>query len=178
MKRIINAIRDFLYNITDYGLIIAVIVIMVAILAWRFNLLFNKDIEKEVIADGADIIQIDDEHDSTSNLNDNTDEIDDEKPEVSDNEDTEEPDNTDTKEPDDTEGNNVSDVIATIEIPEGSFPSSIGDILVNSNLINNKNEFLNRSVELGLDTRLRSGTFEIAVGTSLDNIIKIIANAN
>lgn len=180
MKKIINAIRDFLYNITDYGLIIAVIVIMVAILAWRFNLLFNKDIEKEIIADGADIIQMDDEeHDSTSNLNDNNDEINDEKPEDSDNADTEEPDNTDEKEPDsDTESNNVSDVIATIEIPEGSFPSSIGDILVNSNLINSKNEFLNRSVELGLDTRLRSGTFEIAVGTSLDNIIKIIANAN
>ncbi|MDF2677907.1 MAG: hypothetical protein K0Q97_2241, partial [Bacillota bacterium] len=50
MKKIINAIKDFLYNITDYGLIITVVVIMIAVLAWRFDILFNKGIEKEAIA--------------------------------------------------------------------------------------------------------------------------------
>ena len=48
MKRIINAIRDFIYNITDYGLIITVIVVMTVILVWRFDLLFSRGIEKEI----------------------------------------------------------------------------------------------------------------------------------
>ena len=161
MKKLINALRDFLYNITDYGLIITVIVVMTLILGWRFDILFNRGIEKEVIADLPQIIQ---------NQN---------KPDAE----------TDPSTPDNTEnpGQNVdsppketpsqSGLIATIDIPYGSFPSSIGEILVNSNLRTDTNEFLNRSVELGLDTKLRSGTYNIEVGTSLDDIIKTIANA-
>lgn len=152
MKRIINAIRDFLYNITDYGLIISVIVIMVVILGWRFDILFNRGIDKEVIEDLPVIVEQDDENAPKES----------EKPQES------------KEEPSEQGGNGL---IATVTIPAGSFPSAIGDILVSSNLIEDKTEFLNRSVELGLDTRLRSGTYEFEVGTSLDNIIKTIANA-
>lgn len=159
MKKIINAIRDFLYNITDYGLIITVLVIMVVILGWRFDILFNRGIEKPVIAELPEMIVPDDD------VN---------EPEDSDPDNPEGPVQTD-EEPSDNEVG--SGLIATVNIPDGSFPSKIGDILINSNLIDDKDEFLNRSVALGLDTKLRSGTFEIEVGTSLDNIIKIIANA-
>lgn len=164
MKKIIDAIKDFLYNITDYGLIITVILIMAVILSWRFDILFNRGIEKEVIedlpeiiADKDDPIIIDPDDDS-------------EEPGETDN-----PDNP-PNDPTDNQGGNG--LIATVNIPDGSFPSAIGDILITSNLIDDKNEFLSRAVELGLDTRLRSGTFEIEVGTSLDNVIKIIANAH
>lgn len=153
MKRIINAIRDFLYNITDYGLIIGVIAVMVVILGWRFEILFNRGIEKEVIEQLPVIVGQDDPKDPT---------------------DSEDPGQSVEKEPSEPEGNGL---IATVVIPAGSFPSTIGDILLNSNLIKDKNEFLNRSVALGLDTRLRSGTYEIEIGTPLDNIIKILANA-
>jgi len=163
MKKIINAIRDFIYTITDYGLIITVVFIMVAVLAWRFDILFNRDIEKEAIASIPETNQT--EEPVTNNPSDNEGNIDD--PETS-----EEPDDS-TETP-----TNQSDLIATVEIPAGTFPSKIGDILVNSNLIDDKNEFLNRSVEMGLDTKLQSGTFEISVGTDLDEIIKIIAKSN
>lgn len=165
MKKIINAIKDFMYNITDYGLIIIVITVMVVILSWRFDILFNKGIEKKVIAELPQITEPDD-----NNIPDDINEP--EKPEPTEPTETEEP--VQTENPSDNEG---SGIIATVDIPEGSFPSKIGDILINSNLIDDKEEFLSRSVELGLDTRLRSGIFEIEVGTSLDNIIKIIANA-
>ncbi len=155
MKRIINAIRDFLYNITDYGLIIGVIAIMVVILGWRFDILFSKGIEKEVIEDLPVIVGKDDPIVEPSNPVD---------PGQSE----------ENEEPTEQGGNGL---IATVVIPDGSFPSAIGDILLNSNLIEDKNEFLNRSVALGLDTRLRSGTYEIEVGTPLDNVIKILANA-
>lgn len=163
MRKLINAIRDFIYTITDYGLIITVVVIMVAVLAWRFDILFNRDIEKEAIASIPEKNQT--EEPVTNNPSDDEGDID--NPDASD------------EDPDDSieTPTNQSDLIATVQIPVGSFPSKIGDILINSNLIADKNEFLNRSVEMGLDTKLQSGTFEISVGTALDDIIKIIAKS-
>lgn len=166
MKKIINAIRDFLYILTDYGLIITVAVIMVAVLGWRFNILFNRNIEKETLAVIPNDVQIE-----VPITNDQTDS---DKNEETPNEDQDEDKPNETINPTPTE----SDVVATVEIPAGSFPSKIGDILINSNLITDKNEFLNRSVEMGLDTKLQSGSFEISIGTNLDDIIKIIAKAN
>lgn len=168
MKKIIDAIKDFLYNITDYGLIITVILIMAVILSWRFDILFNRGIEKEVIEDLPEIIA--DKDDPII--------IDPDDSVIIDPNDSEEPGKTDNPSNETNDNQGGSGLIATVEIPEGSFPSAIGDILITSNLIEDKNEFLNRAVELGLDTRLRSGTFEIEVGTSLDNVIKIIANAH
>lgn len=162
MKTIINAIRDFIYNITDYGLIIVVIVVMVLILGWRFDILFNRGIEKDKLSDLPQIIA-EEEYNNSKNPQTPDDSDDAENPEKPEGE------TPDTPAP--------SGLIATVEIPEGSFPSSIAKILQSSNLISDTNEFLNRSVELGLDTKLRSGTYEIEVGTSLDDIIKIIANA-
>ena len=152
MKRIINAIRDFIYNITDYGLIITVIVVMTVILIWRFDLLFSRGIEKEIIKD-LPIIN---------------------EPEVNEPI-AEEPDPED-EEPE-PEDETPTGLIAAISIPQGSFPSQIAEILLNNNLIKSKDEFLTRCVELDLDTRLQSGTFNIEVGTPLDDVIKIIANA-
>ena len=126
MRRIINAIRDFIYNITDYGLIITVIVIMVVILAWRFDLLFSRGINKNIIEDfpvTSEVPVVED-------------------PEV--------------EAPGDEvpEEETPTGLMATISIPQGSFPSQIGEILLNNNLIESKDEFLTRCVELNLDTRL------------------------
>ena len=145
LKKIINAIRDFIYNITDYGLIIVVVAVMTVILAWRFDLLFSRGIDKEMISD-LPIVN----------------EPAEEEPEPVEEEPAEEI---------------PSGIIATITIPQGSYPSKIGEILLNNNLIESKEEFLTRCVELNLDTRLQSGTFDIELGTPLDDIIKIIANA-
>lgn len=148
MRKIINAIRDFIYNITDYGLIIIVVAVMVGILAWRFDLLFSRGINKEVLPQLPVI----------------------EEPIA---EEPEEPENPVEEEPEKPTG-----IIARIDIPPGSFPSQIGQILLNNNLIESNDEFLTRCVELNLDTKLQSGTFEIEVGTGLDDIIKIIAKVN
>ena len=165
MKKIINAIRDFLYNITDYGLIIIVIVVMVGILSWRFNILFSRGIDKEVIEQLSPI---------ATNDPDSTDSTDTNPKDSADN--AEEPSQADVSDkPSDNESG--SSLIATVVIPDGTLPSKIAEILLNSNLIDDKNSFLNKSVELGLDKKLRSGTYEIEVGTSLDNIIRILANA-
>lgn len=164
MKKIINVIRDFLYTITDYGLILTVVVIMVAVLAWRFDILFNRDIEKETIASIPYTIKTEDTIIDNPTNSDDSSEI----PELSE------------KNPDGTPEipAKENDLVAIIEIPSGSFPSKIGEILLDSKLISDKNEFLNKSVEMGLDTKLQSGIFEISVGTNLDDIIKILAKSN
>lgn len=151
MKKIINAIKDFLYNITDYGLILAVIAIMIAVLAWRFDILFNRGIEKEMIA-------------STPNTSQNSD--------------TNQSGNTDSENNEDTQSGESDSSIITVEIPQGSFPQEIAEILLDHDLIEDDQEFLNRSVELGLDTKLQSGTYEIETGSPLDDIINIIAHRN
>jgi hypothetical protein len=152
MRKIINAIRDFIYNITDYGLIITVAVVMTVILVWRFDLLFSKGIDKEIIKDLPIVTE----------------------PEVNEPV-AEAPDPVD-EEPEPGDEIPVG-LIASISIPQGSYPSQIAEILLNNNLIESKDEFLTRCVELDLDTRLQSGTFDIGVGTPLDDVIKIIANA-
>ena len=152
MKKIINAIRDFIYNITDYGLIITVAVVMTVILVWRFDLLFSKGIDKEIIKD----LPIVTEPEVNEPVAEAPDPVD-EEPEP---------------------GDEIpAGLIASISIPQGSYPSQIAEILLNNNLIESKDEFLTRCVELDLDTRLQSGTFDIEVGTPLDDVIKIIANA-
>jgi cytoskeletal protein RodZ len=150
MKKIINAIKDFLYNITDYGLIITVVVIMIAVLAWRFDILFNKGIEKEAIASIPNTSQ-------NANTNEGTNS-----------------ENNENNEP----SEEVDKSVITVEIPQGSLPGVIAEILVNVNLIEDENEFLSRSVALGLDTKLQSGTYEIEKGMSIDDVIKIIAHMN
>lgn len=144
IMKIINAIRDFLYNITDYGLIIIVVAVMAGILFWRFDLLFSREIDKEMMPDLPLVTEPAEE----------------------------EPD----PEEEDPVEETPAGVIAVIVIPQGSYPSQIGEILLNNDLIKSKEEFLTRCVELNLDTRLQSGTFDIEVGTPLDDVIRIIAN--
>lgn len=144
IMKIINAIRDFLYNITDYGLIIIVVAVMAGILFWRFDLLFSREIDKEMMPDLPLVTEPAEE----------------------------EPDPEDEDPVEET----PAGVIAVIVIPQGSYPSQIGEILLNNDLIKSKEEFLTRCVELNLDTRLQSGTFDIEVGTPLDDVIRIIAN--
>lgn len=163
MKKIINAFRDFIYNITDYGMILTVVIIMAAILIWRFDILFGKEIDKHAIADNTPVQQ---QPENPSN------------PDPSGNSGNEESPPVDETNPGGKPVDNTPEVVAHVEIPQGAYPSKIGDILISSNIIDDKNEFLNRSIEMGLDTKLQSGTFEITIGTPLDDVIKIIAKAN
>ena len=151
MKKIINAIRDFIYNITDYGLIISVVVVMTVILVWRFDLLFSRGIEKEI----KDLPIV-----TEPAVNEPIAEV-----------------PVPVEEEPDPEDEIPAGLIAAISIPQGSYPSQIAEILLTNSLIESKDDFLTRCVELDLDTRLQSGTFDIEVGTPLDDVIKIIANA-
>lgn len=155
MRKVIDFFKDLLYDATDYALIITVVAIIAVVLIWRLSILFNLDISKEPI-DPIDIPPIE-EPDNVEEPSDVT------------------PDNPPTENPTDEDPAQPDNIEVTINIPSGSYPSDIADILLSNELISDKEEFLDRAVKLELDTKLQSGEFIIKKGLSVDDILKIIA---
>lgn len=62
-----------------------------------------------------------------------------------------------------------------VNIPAKSLPGEIGKILEQQGLVSSAKDFVNKCVELKLDTKLKSGKFTINKGASLDDVVKIIA---
>jgi cytoskeletal protein RodZ len=166
LKKLVNAIKDFFYESTDYAIILMIVIAIGVILIWRFNILFSFDISKKPIQDG-------DEIPIETNI---PDESEDETPE------DQNPSDQDNDSQDDSTNDESSQTDGTrtikVTIPSGSSAQSIGEILYNKNLISDSDEFIQRSVELGMDTKLKSGDFEITSAMGLDQIIKKIARMN
>ena len=188
MKKIINWFKDLIYNFTDYAIILCVIVGVAVILIWRFNVLFDLKIEKDTIKPVTPPIEISDnenddtdkDNDESTNNTDNTDNnTDSNTPDNNQDDQNNQTDNSDNNNDDETNNNDSTNVATgteiTFNIPAGTFPSKIGDILLANGLIEDKQVFLTRCVELQLDTKLKPGDFTIKKGTSLDEIIKTLA---
>lgn len=168
MKSFYENIKDFLYDFIDYIIMIGIVVIVIIVIGWRLDLLFAKDALD--IPDGEDVIIERDNgyEDKNENPDYDTDIYDDE--EIKEDDEEEPASKEDIEETTIVEGRAVK-----ITIPSGSLPSSIGDILVKNGLVPSSNEFVEKSQELNLDTKLKSGTFEIKFGSSVEDIVKIIA---
>lgn len=65
-----------------------------------------------------------------------------------------------------------------VEIPSGTPGMNIAKILKDRGLIDNTAKFVARIEERNLSSKLKSGSFDIESGTSLDRIINIITGAN
>ncbi len=166
MKKLVNAIKDFFYESTDYAIILMIVIVIGVILIWRFNILFSFDISKDPIQDG-------DEIPIETNLPEESQEDtpDDQNPSDQDTENQDDSTNDESNQPDETRTIKVT-------IPSGSSAQTIGEILYNKNLISDSDKFIQRSVDLGMDTKLKSGDFEITSDMELDEIIKEIARMN
>ena len=156
-KRLVNAVKDFFYEVTDHTLILIVIAFIGVILIWRFNILFDFSINKSEIQ-GDELPPV--EKESETETGENT--PSDNNPGISDENNTEHDEKTPGE-------------IHTVIIPSGSTAADIASVLYSKGLINGTGEFLNRSVEMKLDTKLKSGTFNIPSDAELDQIIKIIS---
>lgn len=167
MNKLIEKIKDILYDSLDYVIMIAIVVIVVAVIGWRLDILFAKDIDatsekSEVIVVGPEKEDLHNDEESPVN---NEDENNNEDEELSD-EGT--PDETPVKQP-----TNNGEVLK-VTIPAGSLPGKIGSILADNGLIDSSKDFIAKAVELKLDTKLKSGTFSIATGSSYDEILNIL----
>lgn len=67
--------------------------------------------------------------------------------------------------------------VVRIDIPSGASGTGIASILKQKGLIDNSAKFIARVQELKMESKLKSGTFSIPAGTSLDEIIYIITGA-
>lgn len=194
MKKFLNFMGELFYDLTDYAIIIVIMVLVVVVLFTKFNDLLDITVDKDMIQDPIAISDTendkddnDDEEFSDTTGDSNNDETDpaDKSDETDSTDTSDEIESTDdnqvddTSEDDSTSENTDEDDTSTISvnvdvkftIPSGTYPSQIADILIENSLIENKQEFLSRCLELGLDTRLKAGDYIINTSSSLDDII-------
>lgn len=172
MKKLLEVLKDILYDSIDYIIMIGIIGIVVFIIGWRLDLLFAKDALDIPPMD--QIIVDSDIKDKEDPITDNQD-----KGQVIDGNDEEKPDDNEIventpEEPKDPVVESENGKIIKITIPSGSLPSKIGSILESNNLVSSKNDFVLKAQELKLDTKLKSGEYEIIVGATIEEILKII----
>lgn len=196
--------KDFLYNSIDYIIMLIVIIAVVCIISWRLDILFvnngaNSTLTKNIENNNDDkkvVENIDGDQNNEGNNEDTGDKLP-ETPgnaEVSDEEapvDTAGDANASEEEPTETAGDaneekpaeekpqeeKPAETGGTIEvnIPAKSLPGEIGKILEQQGVVSSATDFVNKCVELKLDTKLKSGKFTFNKGASLDDVVKIIA---
>lgn len=179
MKKVFETIKDILYDSLDYVIMFAILIVVIGVIGWRLDVLFAKDAfdvpnNDEVIVDNSGK-----EPKPDVDIHNPVGEDDpEEEPVVS--------------EPNGEEGVTPEPPVVTppivpppvtpsvqgkmvkVSIPAGSLPGKIGSILESNQLINSSKDFIAKAVELKLDTKLKSGNFEILSGSSIEQILKVI----
>ena len=74
-----------------------------------------------------------------------------------------------------TTTNPSQDKLITVEVPNGTPGMGIANILRDKGLIHSSQDFIARVDELKLGTKLKSGTYKIETGATLDEIIYILS---
>lgn len=167
MSKIVEKIKDILYDSFDYVVMLIIVVVVIGIIGWRLDILFasSKDIPTPPAAVVENVVEPDE--------TDETDEPDEtvdapielpvaEVPPV-----VEDPPVVET--PPVVKGEKIR-----INIPAGSLPGKIGTILADSGLIDSSRNFIAKAVELKLDTKLKSGDYSIPKGSTYEEILKIL----
>lgn len=194
--------KDFLYNSIDYIIMLIVIIAVVCIISWRLDILFvnngaNSTLTKNIENNNDDkkVVENIDGDQNTEASNEDTGEKLPETPGNTETSDEEAPVETagdaNEEKPTETAGDaneekpaeekpaeeKPAETGGTIEvnIPAKSLPGEIGKILEQQGVVSSATDFVNKCVELKLDTKLKSGKFTFNKGASLDDIVKIIA---
>ena len=162
MRRITEWIKDFLYDSIDYIIMIGIIGAVAIIIGWRLDLLFAKEAAELPPSDEIVVESPRDNRDDYVN------------PEEDDNLDSANSDDNIDNNDENIDENQGQAVEITVVIPPGSLPSKIASILEEHKLISSRAEFVQKTQEMKLDTKLKSGTFKIMSNSSLEEIIRII----
>ncbi len=149
MNNKFERLRDFLYEAIDYFMIIGIIVLVTGIIGWRLDLLFTEsDNSLLTQANVEDKIQEVNAKDKISESYENKNEEDSNNP--------------------------IKDSSIKISVPPGSNSTSIAEILEDKGLIDNSSEFILKTEEMDLSTKLKSGDFELSTNDNLEEIIHIL----
>lgn len=175
MKKIFEFLKDLIYDSMDYIMMLGIVIIVTAIIGWRLDLLFAKDFTSKnpIISKDRDPIVKEEpvtvkEPPTSVPIND-PDEIESQEP-------MEElpTDNQEEIGKEVNEEKNEPAKIVSVNIPAGASSSSIGQILEDHKLISSKDAFIQSSEDMGLSTKLKSGTYSIPENSSMEEVLKII----
>lgn len=174
MKNFFETIKDMLYDSIDYIIMIGIIGIVVFVIGWRLDLLFAKDALD--VPPKNDVILEDNKdkepEDSPADIEEPNDQAGNDESE----DDTKDDESVETPPEDSNDSvNEPSDKIVKITIPAGSLPSKIGSILESNGLVSSRADFVQKAQELKLDTKLKSGDYEIKANSTLEEIIKLLS---
>lgn len=192
VKKVIEKIKDILYDTFDYVIMLGIIVAVVAIIGWRLDVLFASDAGDIPRTEIHTAVGSGSESSNNEEPGEDTEKPDEENPgqEVAEGSDTEEePQDVETpveaeepvvvppvvEEPIETPPAQPTGEMVRIEIPAGSYPGKIGSILVEAGVIDNSKNFIAKAVELGKETRLKSGSYKIPKGSSYEDVIAILS---
>lgn len=196
--------KDMFYNAIDYLVMLVIIIGVILILGWKFEILFNKtsntDTEEVVQNNTQSDVNPSETDTKTQDINEvnKIDEKNNEKTETAVNTETNQNENTNNNENTETntENNKPNEPAETTEtktqenqatseqatgeevkinIPAGTLPGATGQILANAGLVESADAFVKKAVEMQLDRKLKSGDFTIKKGLSLEEIVKTIA---
>ena len=154
----IDKLKDILYDSIDYIIMLGIVVVVILVIGWRLDILFTD----------SDVAEIPTNEVSEPVTNEQEQKPDDVSGTPSN--ESPEPESTETPSNANTESEKVE-----VTIPDGSLPNEIGKILQESGVIESSKDFVNKAVELGLDTKLRSGSYSLTTNQSIEEIVLIIA---
>lgn len=149
MKKFGERMKDFMYDAVDYILIILTIVVVAGVITWRLNIMFKKNTADKSPSTNETI---------SSDNNKNSDKS--------------QPSDKDNKSDNSKEENIVN---VKVVIPQGSPCPNIANILLEKGLIKDKDEFLAKAKEMNLDTKLKSGEYEIKSNSTIEEILSVMS---
>lgn len=178
MNNNFESFKDFLYEAIDYFMIIAIILIVAGIIGWRLDLLFS---ESDALDTRTKTEITQESKESIDNLKDKNKQVIHDSEDKSknsgkskDKEDNKSTTTSDSK-VDKKKKNNLENKTITITIPDGANSNSIGDLLKNKGIVDDTSEFVLKSEEMNMSTKLKSGTFEINSDDSLEEVIRTLS---
>jgi hypothetical protein len=160
MKKFLEGLKDLLYDSIDYIIMFGIIIGVVFVIGWRLDVLFAKDALDMPNKEG--MVSEENKNGGTKNT---------------DNKEDSKNNNVDGNNKEDNNKNisETTDEIVKINIPAGSVSTQIGSILESHGLVSSKDDFVQKAQELKLDTKLKSGDFEINKNSSIEDILKILS---
>lgn len=168
--KLIDKLRDILYDSVDYIFMIFIIVIVVGVIGWRLDVLFAKDAFESQTPGQIVVDNSSREDDEPSDIEDEpSDSVDPEQDPSGEENPVEEPQEQ-PQQPDQPS----SPVVVKVEIPVGSMPGKIGLLLEEKGVVSSSREFIAKAVELGLDTKLKSGSYNIQLGLPTEDVVRLL----
>ena len=172
-----NKLKDIIYDKND--LLIALVILLLAsfVIYQKIDLIMDypTSIEAQALANAETPVV--EESSDTSEVPETEENTTADQEEASDNEEPAENDVADTD-----EGNAAAEEdtqtkeTVTLTIEYGATGSQIAQNLVDSGVLNSKQEFYDAVNKAGADTRLQAGEFTIPAGSTPDEVISIITN--